>query len=93
LNLENNQIGNEGARYLADALKINNVRIVFHLILLIIISFIFIQTLTELNISCNHIDDEGAKHLADALITNNVIFMFFFHTILYLLSLKYTDTD
>jgi Ran GTPase-activating protein (RanGAP) involved in mRNA processing and transport len=64
-----NNIGNEGARYFANALKQNQVTTVTsHTI----IQSYFIQTLTILNLDRNEIGDQGAQHLADALKQNQV---------------------
>jgi len=72
LDLGGNQIGDEGAQYLADALKTNEVKCIlsthschYHL-------YFFAQKLTILNLSRNEIGDEGAKQFAGALQNNKV---------------------
>jgi len=69
LGLYNNNIGQAGARYLAEALRQNKVTQESAF------TFIFIyllQTLSTFVIFQNEIGDEGIEHLADALHHNNV---------------------
>ncbi len=72
LNLSSNHIGPKGAKYLANALKKNNV--ISSSSHSIISTTYFLQTLTILNLSSNPIGDQGAQHLANALQQNKVIF-------------------
>lgn len=72
LNLLRNQIGDEGAKYLGEALQKNTVKwhsfFKFYNIDLIC----FIQTLTELDLSYNEIGGNGARYLCTALEKNTV---------------------
>jgi Ran GTPase-activating protein (RanGAP) involved in mRNA processing and transport len=73
LNLWNNGIGDQGAKYLSNALKQNTVG--QNLILLSLSDptiFDFIQTLTKLDLARNQIKDQGAQYLSEALLNNKV---------------------
>jgi hypothetical protein len=75
LYLSRNQIGDQGAKHLSDALLHNTVRqknFFFSLPLSHPTVFDFIQTLTTLDLRSNQIGDQGAKHLSDALLHNTV---------------------
>jgi Ran GTPase-activating protein (RanGAP) involved in mRNA processing and transport len=74
LSLDNNSIGDEGAKYLADALRENDVISLRHF-LIILITHCFIQVLTTLDLRTNDIDTPGAQYLANALIENKVKFL------------------
>lgn len=74
LELYQNEIGDQGAEHLLDALKHNSV--ISSLLDVSHKSFIIhslIQTLTGLDLHQNQIGDQGAQHLADALKNNRVI--------------------
>jgi len=80
LNLENNQIGAEGARSIAQGLQINQVTYIFS-IFASITSFLYsLQTLTTLNLVDNEIGDAGAQSIAQALQINQVRYRFTFFT-------------
>jgi len=71
LNLWDNGIGDQGAKYLSNALKQNTVG--QNLILLSHPTiFDFIQTLTKLDLARNQIKDQGAQYLSEALLNNTV---------------------
>jgi hypothetical protein len=75
LTIDQNNIGDEGTKYLADALLFNKViskTISFSLNWLF--NF-YTQSLITLMIANNHIGDEGALYLADALRNNKVIYI------------------
>jgi hypothetical protein len=61
-----------GARYLADALKVNQVTSTCTSKTASPLWFSFPQTLIKLNLQYNRIDDDGAQNLADALKINQV---------------------
>jgi hypothetical protein len=69
-----NGIRDNGAQYLADALKNNTVNFLFCLSHLHL--FLITQTLTTLNLQHNKIRENGAKYLADGL-KNNMVNIFF----------------
>ena len=71
LSLRNNRIDDEGAEYLAEALRENTVSTTTIIIFLYLRYFLH-KTLTTLNLSKNSIGDNGIKHLADALRENTV---------------------
>ena len=64
-----NSIGARGAQYLANALQVNEVRLLrrSHIDYLDVI-----QTLIWLNLWHNEVGDEGARHLGNALQVNKV---------------------
>lgn len=72
LDLQDNDIRTEGAKYLSDALRQNSVGDDF------IPEFSFnyldsiIQTLTTLNLKSNYIGNKGVQYLSDALKQNTV---------------------
>ena len=69
MNIERNNIGDKGAKHLADALITNNVSVMlFH-----IFAHRNMQTLTELDLHENHISAEGAQYFMDALKNNTVV--------------------
>jgi Ran GTPase-activating protein (RanGAP) involved in mRNA processing and transport len=72
LDLNGNQIRDQGTQLLADALKQNKVKCIFLPHLHHYHLYSFTQKLTILNLSRNKIDDEGATHLANALKENEV---------------------
>ncbi len=72
LDLAFNQIDDQGAQDLANALQHNNVTILPTFRLIQRFTHYFSQTLTTLNLSSNETGDLGAQHLADALQHNNV---------------------
>ena len=71
LELQYNSIQAAGAKYLADALRINQVT---GRLLLLLYSLLAhpSQTLTTLDLQYSCIGADGAKHLADTLRTNQV---------------------
>ena len=76
LNLQFNEIGEEGAEHLSAALGSNTVtRILSSSTQKTQIDF-FTQTLVELNLRYNQIGDKGAEHLSAAL-RNNTVSRFF----------------
>jgi Ran GTPase-activating protein (RanGAP) involved in mRNA processing and transport len=81
LELSNNQIGDEGAHNLADAIGGNTVNLT-----IIQISrlkfYSFKQTLKSLDFSNNNIGDEGVQYLTDAF-KNSKVNIFLFHLILF----------
>ena len=72
--LRNNDIRNEGARYLAEALQHNTVTYNLHIYDYYTQSLYFFQTLTQLSLIWNEILVEGARYLGEALQQNTVIF-------------------
>jgi Ran GTPase-activating protein (RanGAP) involved in mRNA processing and transport len=71
LELYSNQIGDQGVKHLADALKSNQVN--EHVFQTYLIKyFLFLKTLSVLALGNNKIGDEGAKYLAEALQNNTV---------------------
>ena len=72
LNLDNNQIGVQGAKDLFDALRENRVSRIFSSSTQKTHSDFFTQILNELNLRLNQIAAERAKHLFDALRVNRV---------------------
>ncbi len=72
LHLGWNLIRDEGAKYLAKALKTNSVKCILPAYLCYYHFFSFMQILTKLDIGGNQIGEEGAEHLADALKDNKV---------------------
>jgi Leucine Rich repeat len=70
LNIKHNQIGDNGAKHLADALKDNTVR--FPTLSQIYFP-ILPQTLTTLVLADNQIGRNGAQYIADILRNNKVI--------------------
>lgn len=70
LSIGGNKIGNEGAKYLSDALKNNRVGDCSSLIFFRL--SIFIQTLTTLDFWGSRIGHEVAQYLGDALKHNSV---------------------
>ncbi len=73
LNLSSNEIGPQGAEYLANALKQNTVVWIASLYFLfnIVIDY-FLQKLTELRMIYDEIDQQGGEHFANALQENQV---------------------
>ena len=93
LDLGGNQIGAEGAKDVADALRVNRVSPIFSSSTQI---DFFTQTLNTLDLGYNKIGDEGAKCLSDALRVNRVSRIFssstqidFFTQTLNILNLKW----
>jgi hypothetical protein len=81
LNLTVNAIGNEGATYVANALRHNNVSLVLEIThLLQMHLYHLLQTLTTLKIGWNRIGAEGARHIANALHHNTVRFVLYSST-------------
>lgn len=76
VNLNDSQIGDIAAQYLADALRDNKVFIIFSTSLSHMYLSFYSQTLTTLELGRNQIGDVGAQYLADALRDNNVILIF-----------------
>ena len=72
LNLERNEIGDEGAQHLARALKVNRVRLDFSTSRHSSAIFISHRHCTTLHLAVNEIGEEGAQHLASALQVNTV---------------------
>jgi Ran GTPase-activating protein (RanGAP) involved in mRNA processing and transport len=92
LDLYLNEIGAEGARHLADALKINTVRSFFYPFITSA-SFSFkIQALTTLNLVDNNIGNQGAQYLANALEINRVRVLFDWINEIFTIFIKITDT-
>ncbi len=81
MKLYSNQINDEGARHLADALQQNQV---LYQPFILECTHYFIQTLTTLDLWYNDIGKHGARYLANALQQNQVIFSAF-HSIIQLL--------
>lgn len=69
---EENSIGDIGAQYLASALQQNKVRCFEYSFSL----YLFLKTLTMLDLASNKIGDVGTQHLADALQNNQVALSF-----------------
>ena len=67
LNLYENKIGAEGAKYLSGALRVNTVSRIFSSSTQKTHSDFFTQTLNTLNLQYNKIRAQGAKRLPDAL--------------------------
>jgi Ran GTPase-activating protein (RanGAP) involved in mRNA processing and transport len=80
LDFANNNISDEGAQYLADALKNNTVNMIFFPIPPSYL-FFFKQTMTELALAENAIGESGARYLAD-LLTNNMVNIFLLLSVL-----------
>jgi hypothetical protein len=76
LSFRENQIGEQGAGHLAEALKINQV-IVLCVFRSRSDSWSFTQTLIVLDLGKNEIEEEGAEHIAEALKINKVIILSF----------------
>ncbi len=74
LDLQQNQIGDEGVQYLTDALKNNQVSFFFFLFFSRFDSHFFIQTLNTLILAKNQIEEKGAEYLANVLENNTVNF-------------------
>ena len=72
LNLGYNQLGAEGARHIACALRKNTVRIVLFFLFFNVIDILLIQTLKELFLNNNSIGNVGAEYMADTLKENTV---------------------
>jgi Ran GTPase-activating protein (RanGAP) involved in mRNA processing and transport len=72
IGLVGNQIGNEGAQYLANTLQQNKVAQLTSLVFSQPFTHYFLQILTTLNLSNNRIGAEGAQHLVNALQQNKV---------------------
>ena len=72
LNLYENKIGAEGAKYLSGALRVNKVSPIFSSSTQKAQIDFFTQTLTHLNLWDNQIGAQGAEQLADALRENRV---------------------
>jgi len=74
VDLGQNNIGNQGAQYLANALHQNEVTRLTSMYFLVNYSFmIFLQALVKLNLSSNEIGPQGAEYLANALKQNMVV--------------------
>ena len=72
LNLEDNQIGAQGAKDLSDALRVNTVSRIFSSSTQQTQMNFFAQTFNTLYLDDNQIGTQGAKHLYDALRLNRV---------------------
>lgn len=74
MNLNYNEIQQNGAGYLGKALRNNQViQLFLHLESLLKLYHIFIlQTITILELAANKIGDKGAQHLAEAIHNNQV---------------------
>lgn len=72
LTLLHNKIGSEGARYLCDGLRTNQVLSDRFRWLVCIKNVLALQTLKVLNLGSNGIGNQGAEHIAGALATNEV---------------------
>ncbi|CAF3871208.1 unnamed protein product [Rotaria magnacalcarata] len=72
LDLSYNDIGEDGAQYLANALATNKVTLNQPLCVEYIVNLFLKQTLTTLDLTGNNIGEDGAEHLANALATNKV---------------------
>jgi len=72
LDIGNNQIGDKGAQYVANALHRNIVSHFFYSYTTFHNTNPTYKTLTTLNLEWNQISDEGAEYLADALKNNRV---------------------
>jgi hypothetical protein len=88
--LEDNRIGNYGAKHLADALRNNTVDLIFSSFVLFVFHF-STQTITSLVLRLNKITAEGAQHLAEAL-RNNTVNLFLSSHLFFTFSLLNTDT-
>jgi len=76
LDLSGEEIDDNGAQHIADALRNNTVRMI-HYFSSDIYCLPFLKTLTSLKLRQNRIGEAGAQHLADALRGNTVGFFFF----------------
>lgn len=72
LQLRSNNIGNEGAQYLGDALRHNTVGLVYCACSAQIRVRFLVQTLAVLHLGYNKIKDEGARYLVNAIQDNTV---------------------
>ena len=69
LTLSHVSLSSEGAKHLADALKVNQVCVS---IMIILTAIILYQTVTTLNLDDNWMSESGIEHLAAALTVNHV---------------------
>lgn len=69
VNVAWNEIDNDGARYLADSLKLNRVKPCFHLLIDIMM---LLQILREMDLADNKIEADGIRFIAESLKTNRV---------------------
>ena len=81
-----NEIGDQGAEHLANALQQNKVTRFILLFFLFNHSFTILQILITLNLEHDKIGDQGAEHLANALQQNKVtqfvlLFFLFNHSL------------
>jgi Ran GTPase-activating protein (RanGAP) involved in mRNA processing and transport len=79
LNLSRNNIGDEGAKHLAEVLRNNKVIHCTSSSISFIYFHFHIQTITQLNLEFNRIGDEGAKYLAEVLRNNQVSYFVYWY--------------
>jgi hypothetical protein len=77
--LDDNKIGNEGAKLIANLLQTNTVNVILFNICIIYRRFSNAQTLTTIHLDRNDIENEGIQYFVDALINNKVQFIHTFN--------------
>lgn len=93
LYLGSNEIQDEGAKYLADAVKNNTVVLIFLSFILYSHFKFFIQTLTIVDLNYNRIGPEGARYLADELKNNTVIFFSYYSSYVFIQIFPYRHSS
>jgi Ran GTPase-activating protein (RanGAP) involved in mRNA processing and transport len=91
LNLPGNQVGHDGAKRLAEALRDNKVNLSLSSYLPFYL-YLFQQAVVTLDLADNRIGDEGTQHLMDAL-RNNTVNPFLSSTLSITFLPSHTDTS
>lgn len=82
--IDENQIGSNGAKFLAQMLQKNTVIKHVFCIEFSLFLFLYVQVIEEITIANNQIKDDGAQYLAEVLRNNTVIFIHMSYPLNYL---------